>query len=65
MQNPRVLDLDVIDDPLAAIAALDPVRARILGQLVEPGSATTLATDLGLTRQKANYHLRVLEAQGL
>lgn len=65
MQNRSVLDLDVIDDPLAAIAALDPVRARILGQLVEPGSATTLATDLGLTRQKANYHLRVLEAQGL
>lgn len=60
-----MLDLDVIDDPAAAITALEPVRARILGQLSEPGSATTLAQQLGLSRQKANYHLRVLESHGL
>src|SRR5688572_7214281 len=41
------------------------MRAAILGQLVEPGSATTLATALGLPRQKVNYHLRSLEAHGL
>jgi DNA-binding transcriptional ArsR family regulator len=60
-----VLDVDVIDDPRAAITALDPVRARILRSLVEPGSATTVANELGLTRQKANYHLRALESHGL
>jgi DNA-binding transcriptional ArsR family regulator len=60
-----VLDLDVIDDPAAALTALDPMRARILAQLTEPGSATTLATRLGVSRQKANYHLRALEAHGL
>ncbi|MDQ2649569.1 MAG: helix-turn-helix domain-containing protein [Actinomycetota bacterium] len=60
-----MLALDVIDDPAVAIAALDPMRAAILGQLVEPGSATTLATALGLPRQKVNYHLRSLEAHGL
>jgi DNA-binding transcriptional ArsR family regulator len=60
-----VLDLEVIDDPGVAITALDPVRARILRHLVEPGSATTVASEMGLTRQRANYHLRALESQGL
>ena len=36
-----------------------------MGQLVEPGSASTLAERLGLPRQKLNYHVRALEAQGL
>jgi DNA-binding transcriptional ArsR family regulator len=60
-----VLDLDVIDEPDAAISALDPVRARILHRLAEPGSATTLGAELGMPRQKVNYHLRALESHGL
>ena len=32
---------------------------------MEPGSATTIAAGTGLTRQKANYHLRALERHGL
>ncbi len=59
------LDLDVIDDPAVARAALDPVRARILSSLASPGSATSLAETLGLPRQQINYHLRVLEQHGL
>lgn len=55
----------VIDNPAAASAALEPTRARVLAGLVEPGSATTLAERLGLPRQKLNYHVRALEAQGL
>jgi len=55
----------VIEDPAAAAVALDPVRARLLGALREPGSATSLAAELGLSRQKVNYHLRALEAHGL
>ncbi|NND02033.1 MAG: helix-turn-helix transcriptional regulator [Acidimicrobiia bacterium] len=60
-----MLDLQVIDDPGVAAAALDPMRARILAALREPGSATTVAGALNLTRQKVNYHLRSLEDHGL
>lgn len=60
-----MLDVDVIDDPAAAAAALDPVRARMLAVLAEPASAATLAETVGISRQKANYHLRALEAHGL
>lgn len=60
-----MLDVEVIDDPAAAVVALDPVRARLLAALAEPGSAATLAAEVGLTRQKVNYHLRALEAHGL
>lgn len=55
----------VIDDPAAAASLLDPKRAQVLGALAEPGSATTVAASLGLTRQQVNYHLRSLEAHGL
>lgn len=58
-------DVAVIDDPAAAGASLDPVRARLLAALAEPGSATTLAAQTGLARQKINYHLRALERHGL
>ena len=58
-------DVAVIDDPAAAGASLDPTRARLLAELAEPGSASTLAPRVGLTRQKANYHLRALERHGL
>src|SRR4029077_16880775 len=58
-------DVTVIDDPAAAGVSLDPIRARLLSALAEPGSATTLAAATGLTRQKVNYHLRALEHHGL
>jgi DNA-binding transcriptional ArsR family regulator len=59
-------DVAVIEDPAAAGVSLDPVRARMLAALAQqPGSATTLAAQVGLTRQKANYHLRALERHGL
>ncbi len=60
-----VADIEVIADAQAAAMALDPVRARILAALSEPGSATTVAAAVGETRQKVNYHLRLLEAHGL
>lgn len=57
--------MEVIDDPAAAVTALDPIRSRLLAELAEPGSAATLAVRTGLTRQKVNYHLRALESRGL
>jgi DNA-binding transcriptional ArsR family regulator len=60
-----VQELSVIDDPAAAGVSLDPVRARLLAELTEPGSASSLAAKVGLPRQKINYHLRTLEQHGL
>lgn len=60
-----MLDIEVIEDPAAAEASLDPIRTRILRELSEPGSATQLAAKVGLARQKVNYHLKALERHGL
>jgi DNA-binding transcriptional ArsR family regulator len=56
-----MLELDVIDAPAAAAVALDPIKTRLLAELSGPASAASLAGRVGLTRQKVNYHLRVLE----
>ena len=60
-----MLHIQVIDDPAAAAVALEPMRSRLLSELAAPASAATLATRVGLARQKVNYHLRALEAHGL
>ncbi|KAA9153701.1 helix-turn-helix transcriptional regulator [Amycolatopsis acidicola] len=60
-----MLEVAVIEDPAAAEVSLDPVRAKLLAALAEPGSATSLAAQVGLARQKVNYHLRALERHGL
>ncbi|MGH2617045.1 MAG: helix-turn-helix domain-containing protein [Thermomicrobiales bacterium] len=58
-------DVAVIDDPAAAVVALEPIRSRLLAELTAPASAAALASRLGLARQKVNYHVRTLEAHGL
>src|SRR3954462_7359831 len=58
-------DIAVIEDAAAAEISLDPVRARMLAELAEPHTATTLAARLGLARQKGNYHIKTLEQHGL
>lgn len=60
-----MLDVDVIQEPGAAIAALDPIRNRLLAELAEPASAAALAPRVGLARQKVRYHLKTLESHGL
>jgi len=60
-----VEDVAVIEDPAAAEVSLDPIRSRLLAALAVPGSATMLAAQVGLPRQKVNYHLRTLEQHGL
>lgn len=61
----QVTPVEVLDDPTIAAALLDPLRSRILALLRRPGSATTVADQLGQSRQKINYHLRTLEGLGL
>jgi DNA-binding transcriptional ArsR family regulator len=54
----------VVDDPRHAALLAAPVRQRILAALEEPGSATTVAQALGLSRQAVAYHVRQLETHG-
>lgn len=65
LEQPAIEPVAVIDDAAAAEVSLDPMRARLLAALAEPGSASTLAADTGLARQKINYHLHALERHGL
>jgi len=60
-----MLDVEVIENPGAAAAALSPLRGRLLAGLKSPASAAELAAREGLSRQRVNYHLRALESHGL
>ena len=57
--------LEVIEDPSQAASVLNPIRLRLLNELVEPDSAAGLARRLKLPRQAVTYHVRQLEADGL
>lgn len=60
-----MVDVQVIDNPVTAAVALEPVRSRLLSELTLPASAATLAGRMGIARQKINYHLRSLESHKL
>lgn len=60
-----MIELAVIEDPATAEVSLDPIRTRLLAELVEPRSATGVAALVGLPRQQVNYHLKTLERHGL
>jgi DNA-binding transcriptional ArsR family regulator len=62
---PAVAPLALLDEPDRARLALSPDRRRLLGRLRTPASATELAAELGVSRQRVNYHLRTLEEAGL
>lgn len=57
--------MTLVAEPDRLRAALPPLRRRLLDRLRNPASATQLAAELELPRQKVNYHLRVLEQAGL
>jgi DNA-binding transcriptional ArsR family regulator len=57
--------LEVIHDPTRAASLFNPVRLRLLKELVEPDSAAGLARRLRLPRQAVTYHVRQLETDGL
>src|ERR671930_325906 len=52
-----MLTVDVIEDPATATVALDPLRARMLAELLRPASAATLAAravrEVGLLVRRA------------
>jgi DNA-binding transcriptional ArsR family regulator len=59
------LGMSLVEEPARLRAALTPLRRQLLERLQQPASATQLATELGLPRQRLNYHLRALERAGL
>ena len=56
--------MQVLTDTSQLAAALSPLRMRVLREMHQPESATSLAPRLGLSRQTVNYHLRELEREG-
>ena len=54
-----------VDSPDRVRAALSPIRRDLLKRLRTPSSASQLAAELGLPRQRLNYHLKALEQAGL
>ncbi len=57
-------DLESVASPRRASALLHPLRSRLLSLARQPASATELARQLGLPRQRVNYHVRALEKAG-
>ncbi len=57
--------MTVVRDSARAVHLMDPMRVALIARLAEAGSASSLARDLGLPRQRINYHLRELEKAGL
>lgn len=55
----------VIDALDQAAVMLKPLRIELLRLLVEPRTCPQLAVTLGITMQKAWYHVKVLERAGL
>lgn len=57
--------VDVVRGNERLRGSLSPLRRTLLHELGEAASATELATRLGETRQRVNYHVRELEKAGL
>lgn len=58
-------EVAIIADIEQAAAIVDPARIRILECLREPGSASSVARMLQVSRQRIGYHVRILEDHGL
>jgi DNA-binding transcriptional ArsR family regulator len=57
--------ISLLEEPDRVRLALSPIRRNLLDRLRTPASATQLASELTLGRQRVNYHLRALESAGL
>ena len=60
-----MLPLTAVTSTAAAAAMLDPTRFAILEGLKAPGSAASVAAQLGAPRPRIWYHIRELERAGL
>jgi len=51
---------ECIDEPARAQSLLSPLRLEVLARATQPRSAADIASELGLARQKVNYHVKEL-----
>jgi len=63
--RPIALPIGLIDQPDRVRLALSPLRRQLLERLRTPASASQIASELTIGRQRVNYHLRALERAGL
>ncbi|MFD8495510.1 ArsR/SmtB family transcription factor [Amycolatopsis sp. NPDC059657] len=56
---------DLLEEPEQLRRALSPLRLRLLTRLRTPASASELAAELEMPRQRLGYHLKQLEEAGL
>jgi DNA-binding transcriptional ArsR family regulator len=56
--------LQIVQNPEKAAVLMQAGRLELIERLAEPDSAAGLARQLGIPRQKVNYHLRELEREG-
>lgn len=63
VDNPEDI-VGIINDTVKATAILSDTRQVIVKMLKKPGSASSIARETGLPRQKVNYHIRELEKSG-
>src|SRR6266851_345639 len=61
---PSSEEIYCITDQAHAAEVLHPLRLEILRLAREPASATELSGKLGLSRQRVNYHVRLLARAG-
>lgn len=55
----------LLEDPDRVRLALSPLRRQLLERLRRPASASQVAAEMGLPRQRVGHHVRALEAAGL
>jgi DNA-binding transcriptional ArsR family regulator len=55
----------LLEDPERVRLALSPLRRDLLERLRRPASASQVAAEMGLPRQRVGHHVRALEAAGL
>ncbi|MDA1264288.1 MAG: helix-turn-helix domain-containing protein [Planctomycetota bacterium] len=58
-------DVACLRFPEQLAALVHPLRGPVLREAQEPSSATEIASRLGLTRQRVNYHVRAMHDAGL
>jgi DNA-binding transcriptional ArsR family regulator len=55
----------LLEDPDRVRLALSPLRRQLLERLRRPASASQVAAEMDLPRQRVGHHVRALEAAGL
>lgn len=64
MTGTAIPQVECVEDVKRAAALMQPLRMEILRRAEEPISASQIASQLSMPRQKVNYHVRALAQAG-